>query len=632
MNLRKTKSALIVIVMLILYRENPLTSAVNFVTSSSEVDEYYPEERDALLKLRDSVSSNSNLHGNWSGPPCINNSSRWAGIACSNGHVVHIALQGIQLAGSLPPAFLHNITLLSKLTLSNNTLSGPLPNLSNLVYLEDVLLSYNYFWGSIPLEYTELPNLRVLELQDNFLDGKIPPFGQPTLRGFNVSYNHLVGPIPQTGVLQKFPISSYSHNSNLCGIPLETPCPLVPPPSPSPAIIAPSPSSNIIPPKNKNNLQVWSVALIATAAALVPFIVIFVFLCYYGKMQTKEAAKEEQAGDGSSGWVEKKMPHLERLGDPEKRVELDFFDKEMPAAFDLDDLLRASAQVLGNGKLGSTYKVALESGLVVIVKRLKNMNELSKKEFTQQMQLLGNMRHENLVRILSFYFSKEEKLVISKFVSGGRTLFQLLHEDRGVGRVALDWATRLSIIKDIAQGLTFLHQSLPSQKVPHANLNSSNVLVIQRRNSQIYDLKLTDFGFLPLLPSRKSSEDLAISKSPEFAQGKKLSQKADVYCFGIILLEVVTGRIPGEVSPGNDEIFDDLSDWVRMVVNNDWSTDILDVEILAAKDDHDDMLKLTQIALDCTDMTPEKRPKMVQVLKRIQEINSLKIQEMTYRE
>lgn len=193
-------------------------------------------------------------------------------------------------------------------------------------------------------------------------------------------------------------------------------------------------------------------------------------------------------------------------------------------------------------------------------------------------------------------------------------------ENRGVGRVPLDWVTRLSIIKDIAKGLTFLHQSLPSHKVPHANLKSSNVLVIQR-NSQTYHLKLTDFGFLPLVPSRKYNEDLAIGKSPEFAQGKKLSQKSDVYCFGIILLEVITGRIPGEISPGNDETMDDLSDWVRMVVNNDWSTDILDVEILAAKEDHDEMLKLTKIALDCTDLTPEKRPKMIQVLTRIEEID-----------
>lgn len=325
--------------------------------------------------------------------------------------------------------------------------------------------------------------------------------------------------------------------------------------------------------------------------------------------------------------------------------QLEFFEEQMSGSFDLDDLLTASAQMLGKGKLGTTYKTTLESGTTVAVKRLKNMNGLSKKEFIQQMQLLGRMRHENLVQIISFYYSKEETLIISEFVPSG-SLFELLHgqfiffpsfyqlhtntclilfqnvhvvENRGVGRVALNWEARMCVIRDIAKGLAFLHQSLPSNKVPHGNLKSSNVL-IQQDN---YHSKLSDFGFLPLLPCRKHSEMLAVAKSPEFIRGKKLSNKADVYCFGIILLEIITGRIPGEIS--DDEISTttgggDLSDWVRMVVSSDWSTDILDVEILAATEGHDDMLKLTEIALECTDLIPEKRPKMTQVLQRIQEI------------
>lgn len=111
--------------------------------------------------------------------------------------------------------------------------------------------------------------------------------------------------------------------------------------------------------------------------------------------------------------------------DPERSVELEFFDKEMPA-FDLDDLLRSSAAVLGKGTLGTSYKTTLETGQDLVVKRLKDMSELSKKDFLQQMQLLGKKRHENLVRIVSFYYSKDEKLVVYEFVPDG-TLFELLH-------------------------------------------------------------------------------------------------------------------------------------------------------------------------------------------------------------
>lgn len=182
----------------------------------------------------------------------------------------------------------------------------------------------------------------------------------------------------------------------------------------------------------------------------------------------------------------------------------------------------------------------------------------------------------------------------------------------------LNWAARISIIKDIAQGLHFLHRSLSSQRVPHANLKSTNVLV--RRDSSNYRVKLVDFGFWPLLPNRKLSEVLSVGKTPEFLKFKKMTHKADIYCFGIIVLEIVTGKIPGDISPGIEGTFGDLSDWVRMVVNNDWSTDILDVEISGDREGHDDMLKLTEIALECTDEAAEKRPKIDEILRQIEEI------------
>uniref|UniRef100_A0A803P7Q8 Protein kinase domain-containing protein n=1 Tax=Cannabis sativa TaxID=3483 RepID=A0A803P7Q8_CANSA len=225
--------------------------------------------------------------------------------------------------------------------------------------------------------------------------------------------------------------------------------------------------------------------------------------------------------------------------DPEKGVDLEFFDKEMPV-FDLDDLLRSSAQVLGKGTLGTTYQTTLETGQRLAVKRLNDTNnELGKKEFVQQMQFLGKTRHLNLVQIVSFYYSKDEKLVIYEFVPHG-TLFELLHA----------------------------------------------------------------------------------SRAPEYAQGKKLSRKADVYCFGVIILEIITGKIPGEISPFSDDetTTEDLSDWVRAVVNKDWSTDILDVEIISAREGHDEMLKLTEVALECTNEVPENRPTMSEVLLKIEEI------------
>lgn len=246
----------------------------------------FPDERASLLLLRDSLTSPSiDLHGNWTGPPCLDNLSRWKGIICFNWHVVQIGLDSFELSGYLPPSFPQNITFLTQLNLRNNLISGTLPNLTNLVFLEHVLLSYNHFNESIPLEYVGLPSLKELELQGNNLDGQIPVFDQASLISFNVSYNHLEGPIPQTSVLQKFPKSSFDNNTDLCGKPLDVLCP----PSPAPAPCPEAPTRN-------KRLPVWIIALLITAPALVFVLLTIVFFLFCNKrVQSKETTRNEYA-------------------------------------------------------------------------------------------------------------------------------------------------------------------------------------------------------------------------------------------------------------------------------------------------------------------------------------------------
>lgn len=244
------------------------------------IADFFPDERDGLMQLRDGVNSTADLHGNWTGPPCsTRNESRWVGVACSDWHITHLVLEGIQLTGSLPPMFLMNLTFLNKLSFTNNSLHGPLPNLTNLVQLESVSLSKNQFSGTIPSAYINLPHLTKLELQENDISGGIPPFNQQSLIAFNVSSNELEGAIPETPVLLRFPESSYGNNSNLCGdIPgLNKPCPV--------------PPSRMQ--KDGGGLEWWGVALIAAAASFVPVLLILMFL---GRVFTK--TREQKAPTG----------------------------------------------------------------------------------------------------------------------------------------------------------------------------------------------------------------------------------------------------------------------------------------------------------------------------------------------
>ncbi|KAL7098168.1 hypothetical protein ACP275_09G000500 [Erythranthe tilingii] len=606
---------------------------ISVVVVALEMNDFFPDERNALIQLRDTVNSTSNLQANWTGPPCnSNNQSRWAGIVCSDWHVVHLVLEGVQLTGPLPSMFLQNLTFLTKLSFANNLLQGPLPNLTNLMHLEFVLMSRNHFSGYIPFGYIELPKLTNLELQENDLSGEIPPFDQQSLIGFNVSNNKLEGPIPATGVLQRFPMSSYANNSALCGdIPglVLSPCPNdVPTP-------APAPSSRK---KEQGALQSWSIALIAAAAILVPLSAIFIFLCYHGSVYRRKTKKDRDLAGEVNIEGRVRGSHWSSDDDDEEiSVELEFLEKK--PMFDLDDLLRAAAEEIGRGESGRTYKAMLECGSVVAVKRIKEIQVMSNKEFVQHMHLLGNIsKHENLTEIISFYHSKEEKLIIYEYVADG-SLYSLLHENRGINngeaRVALDWKTRVRIIKEIAKGLEYLHECL----VCHGNLNSSNVLIKQQcvnEQQRIIRVKLTDYGMGGVVPAHK----MWIRETPEFNSNcregmmmmmkkKKLTSKAgDVYCFGILVLEIVTGRLPyysnthstttaAAAAAGGGG---DLSGWVRAAVNNDWSTDILDMEITGVENYVDDMLKLTEIGLDCTNSSPHKRPTITQVLATLQHI------------
>lgn len=246
--------------------------------------EFFHEERDSLIQLRDSLTSISNLHSNWTGPPCHKDQSRWLGITCSDSHVIGIDLQGIELTGTLLSTSFQNITFLTNLSLSNNALHGDLPTLKGLVHLRVVSLSKNRFFGSIPIEYVSLSNISQLELQDNLLNGSIPLFEQQSLIVFNVSYNFLQGKIPQTSVLQRFPSSSFDNNLELCGKPLNKPCNVT---SQTQDQDHPVSSSNLAPSNpsassssSTKSLEVWSLVLIAIAAVILPILVIICILCY----------------------------------------------------------------------------------------------------------------------------------------------------------------------------------------------------------------------------------------------------------------------------------------------------------------------------------------------------------------
>lgn len=187
----------------------------------------------------------------------------------------------------------------------------------------------------------------------------------------------------------------------------------------------------------------------------------------------------------------------------------------------------------------------------------------------------------------------------------------------------MDWTTRLKIAAGAARGLAFIHNSCKSLKLAHGNVKSTNILLDPLGNARVSDFGLS--LFTP--PSTPRSNGY---RSPECGEGRKLTQKSDVYSYGVLLLELLTGKCPSVVENGgggggySGGVLD-LPRWVQSVVREEWTAEVFDLELMRYKDIEEEMVGLLQIALACTLASPDQRPKMSQVVKMIDELRGLEV-------
>ncbi|KAL9265097.1 putative inactive receptor kinase [Drosera capensis] len=492
-------------------------------------------------------------------------------------------------------------------------------SLTALVRLD---LSGNRFEGQIPFELNDLKDLTGLFLQRNNFTGELPSIDiEGLVVDFNVSENGLSGSIP--GTLRRFPASSFEGNLELCGPPLAA-CNTSPSPSPT---VPSSPAQ-----QSKRGLSTAGIVGIAVAGfVFILFLLILLVLCLRKrsrpsgsippKIATATARGAEAGGTSSS-----KDDMTSGGGIDGERNKLVFLDDNAGGGggggggstsaayrFDLEDLLRASAEVLGKGSMGTSYKAVLEEGTAVVVKRLKEV-VAGKREFEAALEVLGRCRHDNVVAPKAYYYSKDEKLLVLEHLPAG-SLSALLHGSRGSGRTPLDWESRVRVSLATAKALTYLHVS----NIIHGNIKASNILLRSSTTTSSSTFCVSDFGLNPLFGTASPPNRIAGYRAPEVLEIRKVTPQSDVYSFGVLLLELLTGKAPNQASLGDEGI--DLPRWVQSVVREEWTAEVFDVELMRYNVVEDEMVQLLQVAMACVAIAPDQRPAMPEVLRMIEEVS-----------
>ncbi|CAL9089238.1 unnamed protein product [Musa acuminata var. zebrina] len=548
-------------------------------------------------------------------------------------------LSGNLFAGPIPSSLIH-CKRLKALVLSHNNFTGSLPLGfgGSLAGLEKLDLSYNGFSSPIPTDVGNLANLQgTLGLSHNRFSGSIPPSlgNLPETVYIDLTYNNLSGPIPQNGALENRGPTAFIGNPGLCGPPLKNSCPLEVPSS------SPFHPINYSPPALEgNNTHSGSSSSRPSKAAVIAIVasdvvgiglIALVFFYFYCKAIASVGTKEdggtsERRPKGRKECMCFRKEDSETSSDSIEHHELVSLDRNVP--FDLDELLKASAFVLGKSGIGIVYKVVLDDGLTLAVRRLGEGGSQRFKEFQTEVEAIGKVRHPNIVILRAYYWSINEKLLIYDYIPNGN-LSAVIHGKTGTrNSTPLSWEVRLKIMKGIAKGLAFLHEISPKKYV-HGDLKPNNVLLGPDMEPYISDFGVGHLaniaGGSPFLQSDRIAvekiqgqhSDVAFGpimskgsgyQAPEASMMLKPSQKWDVYSFGVILLELISSRSPLVLL---ETVEMDLVSWFHLCIEEKKPlSDVLDPFLAQELDTEDEIIAVLKIALVCVQANPEKRPSM----------------------
>lgn len=542
-------------------------------------------EVQALMAIKHALADPHGVLDNWDGDsvdPCS-----WTMITCSaESLVIGLGTPSQNLSGTLSPS-IGNLTNLQIILLQNNNITGSIPpEIGNLPNLQTLDLSDNCFAGQIPPSLGHLKSLQYMKLNNNTLSGEIPKsLANLTLLSLlDLSYNNLTGPVPI------FP----SKTLNVVGNPsICTSDPKCDRMTLKPMSMALNASRDGVPVKMQKSHR-FALALSSSLGCLCLLVVGFGMLLWL-RQRHKHLRQKPLFDDSDRTNDEISLGNLRRFQFKELQIATNNF---------------SSKNILGKGGFGNVYKGSLHDGTAVAVKRLKDGNAVGgERQFQTEIEMISLAVHRNLLRLYGFCMTSTEKLLVYPYMANGSVASRLK------AKPVLDWGTRKRIAIGAARGLLYLHEQC-DPKIIHRDVKAANILL-----DDYCEAVVGDFGLAKLLDHQDSHVTTAVRGTvghiaPEYLSTGQSSEKTDVFGFGILLLELITGQRALEFNKAANQK-GAMLDWVKRI-HQEKKLDILVDKDLRNNYDCIELEEMVQVALLCTQYLPSHRPKMSEVIQMLE--------------
>ncbi|CAN6457720.1 unnamed protein product [Victoria cruziana] len=486
-------------------------------------------------------------------------------------------LSSNNLSGSIPDE-LGNCNQLILLKVSSNSLNGTIPfQIGNLAQLQMLLdLSNNMLMGSIPSQLGKLNYLETLNLSHNKLQGTIPSSfdGMLSLISVDLSFNNLTGPLPNSPAFLNASAASFIGNFDLCGGLSLQPC--------KPPLEA----------KNQKKSEKLLAIIIPVVAVLI-LIFLVIGAC---RVWAKTMEREDKRG------ILAETYHGNDL--------FSIWNYDGRLAY--EDIVKATRNfsdeyVVGTGAHGTVYRVELPTGQIVAVKKFNQTGDDVLKDlgFRNEIKALTEVRHKNIVKLYGFCKHPQRSFLVYEYIERG-SLANILSNNEEAE--TLGWAKRVNIITGVADALSYMHHD-HSFPIVHRDISSKNILLYPD-----FSACVSDFGTAKLLNPDSSNWTSLMGThgymAPELAYTMRVTEKCDVYGFGVLTLEVLMGRHPGEQLSSLAILTQQELD-VKIL-------DMLDQRIPAPQDQEAEIVAVVvKLAVMCIHMNPESRPTMLDVSRRL---------------